>query len=247
MTVYLSEEELQDLSRFRLGSDRSGSDLSVESAGLFEPAALLTYLEAVKPKIHSDRLNVTGSLFVKRYAFLAALTLYSMTVFEKGLNTEPENMSLESDDEDPLWLPSFYFRKLECSVPGENRDEWRDEVLRSLFKNHLSRLVLTVSKEARISKMILWENVGLYIVWMYETLLANKPECVTIEQIQEDYEYVVRKADGSLFGEGLKNPFQSLFREQHSGGARIRQTCCLYYLTSEKRDRCSTCPKHCLT
>lgn len=134
MTVFLSEEELQDLSRFRLGSDRSGSDLSVESAGLFEPAALLSYLEAVKPKIHSDRLNVTGSLFVKRYAFLAALTLYSMTVFEKGLNTDPENMSLESDDEDPLWLPSFYFRKLECSVPGEKRDEWRDEVLRSLFK-----------------------------------------------------------------------------------------------------------------
>jgi ferric iron reductase protein FhuF len=241
---HFSKEELEHLSRFRLSLDRSESALSIEAANLLEPDFLSSYLIKIQPRIHSDRLNVTGSMLVKRYAFLAAMALFSMTVFGKKMNTDPLNLTLETDDLDPLWLPSFYFHSLESVSAGESRDAWRDEILRDLFRNHLSKIVTIVSEKARISKLILWENIFLYVVWMYNTLLANIPEYVTIEQIQADYMYVVKEADGELFGEGMKNPFLPFYREQEQV---TRQTCCLYYLTSEKRDRCSTCPKHCLT
>ncbi|MGG4488521.1 IucA/IucC family C-terminal-domain containing protein [Metabacillus idriensis] len=244
-----TKEELDYLSRFRLSLERNESVLTADAADLLNSDLLSRYLMKIQPRIHSDRLNVTGSMLVKRYAFLAAMALFSMTVFGKKLNTDPANLSLVTDDEDPLWLPSFYFHSLECIPASKNRGAWRDELLSDLFRDHISKLISIVAKEARISKLILWENVVLYVVWMYDTLLANKPEYVTIEQIQADYLYVVKEADGELFGEGMKNPFLPFYREsgQAAEAPKLRQTCCLYYLTSEKRDRCSTCPKHCLT
>ncbi|WP_191567172.1 IucA/IucC family C-terminal-domain containing protein [Metabacillus idriensis] len=240
-------EELEILSKFRLGLEQSSSTLSTEAKNLLNPEFLSGYLTEIQPRIHSDRLNVTGSMLIKRYAFLAAMALFSMTVFGKRINTSPENITIETDDEDPLWLPSFYFHTLECIPMEGSREKWRDELLADLFRNHLSRILGVVSKEARISKLILWENIVLYVVWMYDTLLENKPEYVTIEQIQDDYMYVVKEADGELFGDGMKNPFLQFYGKQKADEPKMRQTCCLYYLTSEKRDRCSTCPKHCLT
>ncbi|UOK57604.1 hypothetical protein MGI18_24930 [Bacillus sp. OVS6] len=80
---HFSKEELGHLSRFRLSLERSESALSIEAANLLDPDFLSRYLIEIQPKIHSDRLNVTGSMLVKRYAFLAAMALFSMTVFGK--------------------------------------------------------------------------------------------------------------------------------------------------------------------
>ncbi|MGD6817272.1 (2Fe-2S)-binding protein [Metabacillus sp. 84] len=248
-----TEAELAELERFRLGRKRWSSSLSAEVKNLLDPDQLKAYLDKVKPKIDAPDRKTAVSMLLKRYGFLAALTLYSMTVFGKAPRLSPENLSLETDDQDPLWLPFFYFHELDASSPDQNhsRTEWRDAVHRELFAENIALLIKTANKNTGISKWILWENICIYIRWMYENLMKSVPEGLSKEQIEEDFQYTVSEADGSLFGDFHFNPLKRYdgnmeIQPETGQEIRMRRTCCLFYLTSEREARCKTCPVKCV-
>ncbi|MBS2970452.1 (2Fe-2S)-binding protein [Metabacillus sp. KIGAM252] len=247
------ETELAELEKFRLGRKRWSSSLSVEVKDLLDPESLKTYLDKVKPKIEAPDRKTAVSMLLKRYGFLAALTLYSMTVFNKAPILRPENLSLETDDQDPLWLPSFHFHNMEAIVPGNNesREEWRSSVIRQLFAENIHPLIKTASRNTSISKWILWENVSIYVRWMFETLMASVPEGISREKVESDFNFTVAQAEGSLFGDFHQNPLkrydgQITIQPETGQEIRMRRTCCLFYLTSDRGARCKTCPVKCV-
>ncbi|MTH53908.1 hypothetical protein GKZ89_10875 [Bacillus mangrovi] len=251
MAEYL-KKELAELDKFRLGRTQLHSTLSVEVSELLKEAQLEAYLDKAGPKIDAPDRKTAVSLLMKRYGFLAALSLYSMTVFEKMPDLRPGNLSLETDDQDPLWLPSFYFHKMEASVPEDfpTRADWRDSALKQLFSENIHPLIQTGARLTGISKWILWENVCIYVRWMYETLLSTPPETLDLQRAEEDFQFVLSEADGSLFGDFHYNPlarFNGAISIQPETGReiRMRRTCCLFYLTSERGARCKTCPALC--
>jgi ferric iron reductase protein FhuF len=242
----LTKNELDSLRKFRLSTEKSIPRLTINGNDLLDKERIQEIFNGdLKLKLNTDIHQVIGSMLVKRYAFLAALVLYSMSVYNKGINSSLENISLQADETDPLWLPSFYFENLEVTTPEADRDQWRTSVIQTLFLENISKVISSISKHTKISKSILWENTAIYIFWMYESLLEDKGFSKEISsRIVDDFQYVVVDATPQMFGLKAQNPIIRFYRQKQNG-VRKRMTCCLFYLTSKNDDRCNSCPIEC--
>ncbi len=239
-----AEEEL--LEKYRLCLKEISPKKMVKGSELLNEDRLINlFNEDLQIRYNTDKHHVLGSMLVKSYAFLAALVLYSMSVFNKGIHSSIDNLSLYTEANDPYWLPSFHFAHSEVTTPDSNRNEWRDAVLEDLFKQNISLMITTISKVSRVAKVILWENIAVYIFWVYESTLED-PDLSeeTKARLREDFSYVVFEAAPHLFGVKAKNPLTQFLNEKQNE-VRKRSTCCLFYLTSKNNDRCSTCPIEC--
>ena len=107
-----------------------------------------------------------------------------------------------------------------------------------------------ISKSAKISKMILWENVAVYIFWLYEKILSQAEDHEVKERAQEDFSFLIETAIGKLFGRYHSNPIagfhtEPVYQEESDTYIRIRKTCCFSYLLKDKGSYCKTCPRTC--
>ncbi|MBY0124191.1 IucA/IucC family C-terminal-domain containing protein [Bacillus sp. S/N-304-OC-R1] len=251
MVQWLSEAQINELRSYRFTTEKSNSALSISLEMLLKEQNLRDYLDKLSQHIDAANEKVTASIFIKRYAFLAVNYLYAMTVWNKKLDISFENVTLETDDHDELWLPSFYFNEKSAEKAyNEDRNAWRKNCVKMLFSDHLFPLIKNLSSVTKVSKLILWENIAVYIYWLYETILSKEklPEEVIL-RAKEDFQYLVFQADGSLFGSLHDNPLkryfnQHIYLEEFEREVRPRNTCCLSYLTKAKK-RCNTCPHTC--
>lgn len=241
----LTHTQIDSLRKYRLSTEKSRTFPTIAGVDLLDPERLTSLLKNdLKMKLNTDKHNVLGSMLVKSYAFLAALVLYSMSIYNKGLDSSLQNLSIQTDDNDPFWLPSFYFENLDVTTPQSNRDEWRSEVLQTLFLENIAKVITVTSKQTRVSKMVLWENISGYIFWMYESSLQDTS--LTKEQLQtlqEDFDYIITDAPPHVFGVKSRNPLTQFYRAKSND--QMRKTCCLFYLTSKSNNRCQNCPIAC--
>ena len=174
--------------------------------------------------------------------------LYAMTFYNKGLDADIGNCHVESlFREDGVWLPELRLTDCQVSIPAENdRREWRDQVLRSLFAGNIAKLWRAFSRANRVSAATLWENTAVNLFWLYEKRIGEAASPVQQLRIQEDYDYLL-SAPGDLFGEKtnplVKFDSAKVQHPEYEQPLRIRKTCCLYYLTEGERSYCSICPK----
>jgi ferric iron reductase protein FhuF len=248
--MIISEHEMKELQKFRLSTHRSDSQLSVRADQLLNKDILAAYLEAVQQKIAAPKAMTAASMLMKRYSFLVVMTLYAMSIWDKRLHIQLENVWLETDDESENWLPTFRFDKLECNPVDSDRLIWRSETIQILFANHIDPLIEMLSKTTKLAKLTLWENVAIYVFWLYETLLEDEKFAEMREKLLEDFHFVVQGAKGELFGRYHKNPLSRFWKEKtyssiHQKEIRVRTTCCLYYQTTKDGSRCQTCPLQC--
>ncbi|CEG28843.1 IucA/IucC family C-terminal-domain containing protein [Bacillus sp. B-jedd] len=302
-TSALTEQEKNILSQYRFSNQPMEGMIS--AASLLDPVRLETFIGELKTTFQTEFDKVVASVFIKRYAFLAVIALYSMSAWNKKLDLDPENIFIEPPNGDAKWLPKFYFASTETeegqsagtsgnrglengmqpesgkpvtklglrtetpvnnSEPGSepqagfrgvglieqqgnpgsvvrrkaflpNEKVFREEVLSGLFAGHINPLVNRLAKVSGVSKLILWENIGVYIMWLYETVLENDREL----------DFIFNEAGGELFGSYHRNPMKKFYTgktyvDDLDEMVRIRQTCCFSYLTGEKAARCKTCP-----
>lgn len=250
MVQKLLESQINELLPFRFTTEKFSSPLSVSMALLQDEQALLDYLEELGKHIGAANEKVTASIFMKRYAFLAVIYLYAMTVWKSRIEISFENVSLESNSQDDLWLPRFYFNEVRLEMVESDQEKWRENSVNVLFREHLYPLVKSLSKATKVSKLILWENIAVYIFWLYESVFGKDdvPEDV-VRRSKEDFHYIIFQAPGSLFGSYHENPLkryynQLIYLEELDAEVRPRNTCCYSYLTKAKK-RCVTCPHTC--
>lgn len=245
--ISLTDEQAEDLRSFRLVTDAKSCPLSIEAKQLMDARALGEYLSHLQEHIGAKDEKVAASILVKRYAFLPVIYLYSMTAWNLKMDISHENLSLESQEKNGLWLPGFRFKNLWGEAAGADRNQWREEAILSLFSTHVFPILDNVAKEAKISKLILWENIAIYLFWLYETVLPGEPSLAI--QASEDFKFIMEEASGNLFGGYNENPLKRYHNEKilvESTGKviRPRKTCCFSYLTNSGK-RCGTCPQVC--
>ncbi|MED0688241.1 IucA/IucC family C-terminal-domain containing protein [Anoxybacillus ayderensis] len=234
----LSEDEMKQLERFRFSKKRILSPLSIRLDQLHDERELAIYLQLVQQKIGARNQVVSASIFMKRYSFFIAIVLYMMSVWNKRLSSSFQQIWMETDNDSTMWMPTFHFESLTYTTANENRDKWRTQIIEHLFAGHLALLMEQLRKTTNISPLILWENVSVYVIWLYETLLEENQFCDVRHQIYDDFLFVVQKADGKLFGPYSENPLYRFWK----GESRTRRTtCCLFYQTA-KQVHCQTCP-----
>lgn len=238
--MILSAEEIKALETYRLSTVQTNSPLSIRVDRLLEEGALIHYLEKVRKKLGASNNVVAASMLIKRYSFLVAMSLYTMSVWNKRLVLSPERIWLETDDSADIWLPTFRFEKLDAERCIGCRDQWREETVSQIFAKHLFPLIEKLRNTTKISVHILWENIAIYIYWIYEKLIGDETLVHVHERLCDDFHYLVHGADGAVFGTPGQNPLKRFWKGDSS--SRQRSTCCLYYQT-DRGSHCRTCPR----
>ncbi|MFN2744192.1 IucA/IucC family C-terminal-domain containing protein [Bacillus sp. z60-18] len=237
----LNKEELESLLRFRLGTKQTGSSLSVKGSQLLDEDFLGSYVQDIKDRLNAPNPKVAASMIIKRCGMLAALHFYLFTVYGKRLPTEASSVSWEIDPDDEGWLPSFYFAE-GAEPAGENRRNALQTLMEDIFRNHIGRLIASCRKACSISKHILWENIAIYLYWMYETLQTETADSNVKERAASDFHFLLYEAHPDLFEEGAAENPLNRFYPGRDVKDRTRATCCLYYTTDKSGRKCSTCP-----
>jgi len=250
--VKLTIDELEQLKKYRLNVNKAAPKLSIECLDLLNEEKIKYFFNQMQVYIQTDHKAALGSMFIKRYAFISVIALYSLSNLNKLLNVQLNNVTIYSyeDETNNNWLPFFHLKDITVKDIRQNRNKYRDELLKTLFKNNIDRVIQTVAKCAKVSKWVLWENVAIYIFWLYETLLEDPSVVEQKERINKDFLYIVQRADGKLFGQMNQNPLSRFYRpkaynEKYQMEIRERMTCCLYYLTNKEGNRCKSCPCVC--
>ena len=244
----LQMDEIEQLKRFRFSTKERLSDLSFPLNQVSDDQALLQYLEKVGAHIGSPNSKVTASIFVKRYAFVAVIYLYGISAWNKKLDPSLTNISLQTEKTDDLWLPTFYFHQTKMEEAEKSRDQWREKALKEFFSKNIHVLIEQVSKVTKQSKHILWENIAIYLFWLYETVLPKIEDEEIQTRAKGDFRYLISEAPETLFGNEHTNPIKRYYHKKVyikdlQEEVRVRTTCCVSYLLQGTPNRCKTCPQ----
>jgi ferric iron reductase protein FhuF len=247
MYAKLSEQEVAELLRFRYTPILEQESSATLISDLVFQKEMQAFLEEVKVEIQAPDLKVAASVFMKRYAFVVVFYLYALSSWNKRLHFTLDSLYLRSSEKDGNWLPEYYIKDLSTEeFTGENRDKWRNQAIQHLFKDIIFPVLSTLTEEAKISKYILWENVAVYLYWLYEKVLDHNQNSLAFD----DYDYIVNQAPGRVFGPYERNPLQRygtepVYLPELKETVRIRKTCCFTYKLGAKRTYCNTCPLYC--
>lgn len=233
---------LDKLRKLRLTTEKMDSSLSIETVKLLDESYLKEYLVSLQHHIGTTNIKAAASIFFKRYAFLSVIFLYTMTVNNSRLNISFKNVSLETNNSSELWLPRFYIHRLEVQPLEEDRQVWQANSIEFLFKEHISPILSTLSKVTKVSKLVLWENIAVYIFWLYETFLLEEEISQDIlTRAHEDFQFIISPTASMLFGDCRENPLTRFYKEKLGTSSRKRTTCCYSHLTKSQK-YCTTCP-----
>jgi len=231
----LIENDLSALQKYRL---RPQSGKSFDVGDLLEKTFVIDFMKNLALSMGTPSERTASSIFIKRYAFIAVISLFAMTTANKKLNLSLDNIEMEEAERGKDWLPRISLKDTSIEEwNGEDRDEWRKSVYRDLFANNIYPIIEHFEKTFKVSKLILWENIAVYLFWLYETELKDSEN----PNAQSDFRFLIMEAEGNLFGSYHLNPIQKYYSDKNNQDeVRIRKTCCLTYQLGSKR--CKTCP-----
>jgi ferric iron reductase protein FhuF len=242
--VSTTNKDITTLLWFRLSENLNNDELTIEAQRLLTDD-MDSYLQKVMVGIGAPNTQVAASLLMKRYAFFAAMALFTMSHGDRGLNVKTDNLTLVSHFEDGHWLPKFFLKDLGLEPISGNREQWREVYVRDIFANHIFIIMEKLSKISKISKLILWENMAVYLFWLYENVLDSEEERKEI--IADDFRYIIYEAPGHVFGAYNHNPLSKydsvkVYNAATEKSIRYRKTCCFSYKLEGSHKRCNTCP-----
>jgi ferric iron reductase protein FhuF len=231
----LKENDLSFLQKYRLKSEM-GKSFNV--ASLLDKAFAIDFMKKLSYLIGAPSERTAASIFIKRYAFIAVISLFAMTASNKKLNLSLDNIEMEEAERGKDWLPMISLKNSSTEEwNGVDRDEWRKGVYRDLFAHNIYPIIEHFEKTFKVSKLILWENIAVYLFWLYEKELSDNEN----PNVQNDFNFLIKEAEGNLFGKYHLNPIQKYFSEKIAQDeVRMRKTCCFTYQLGTKR--CKTCP-----
>ncbi|NYE03742.1 siderophore-iron reductase FhuF [Bacillus niacini] len=231
----LTENDLSPLQKYRLKPE-TGQSFNV--AKLMDKTFALDFMRNLAYSIGSPSERAAASIFIKRYAFIAVISLFAMTAANKKLNLSLENIEMEEAERGKDWIPMISLKDTSIQEwNGQDRDEWREGVYRDLFANNIYPIIEHFEKTFKVSKLILWENIAVYLFWLYETELKESENPTVLS----DFRFLIMEAKGNLFGEYNLNPIKKYYSKKNPPDEiRMRKTCCFTYQLGCKR--CKTCP-----
>ena len=208
MDNILLENDLSALQKYRL---RPTTGNSFNVGNLLDKAYVTEFMKNLADSIGSPSERIAASIFIKRYAFIAVISLYAMTTGNKKMNLSLDNIEMEEAEHGKDWLPMISLKNPSVEEwNGEDRYEWRKNVYRDLFAKNIYPIISQLEKTFEVSKLILWENIAVYLFWLYETELKD----IDNPNVQGDFRFLIMEAEGTLFGRYHNNPLQKYFAEK---------------------------------
>ncbi|MGF1840611.1 IucA/IucC family C-terminal-domain containing protein [Vibrio atlanticus] len=221
--------------------------LHISSRLLLDKTECLSILNKIMPELGAPDLKITASLVIKRIAFLVlAPTLYSMSVYNKGLNLTIDNSVFEYPLNERIWQNGMPIFDTQVSLALDERALWREGVLRQVFSEHLTPLVNIFNEVTGISKRVLWENIAVRIFSVYERRILPNVASELKVLADGDLQFIVNPETHAIFSVD-ENPLTRFYGKKiqlakSADLVRIRRTCCYYYKATSPQIYCSNCP-----
>ncbi|MFG1626135.1 IucA/IucC family C-terminal-domain containing protein [Kribbella sp. NPDC049227] len=237
---FLDDDYLEDCMTQAAGAEAAASI----AAGHTGPAAL---------EIHAG-----ASRFVRHYAVsLSVPTLIGMAE-GVGLDASPAQCTLVMWKGIPYRIMLSGSEVLHCAVRpaswpgGESRavkslDEFRAEVGRRLYGEHLAPLIARVAAITGISASLLWTNAAEAVAMISESALEYLGDEAARPYLED--RRALLDADRLPGLDDVENPMEgrmhwiALDRDTYPYGLETRSLCCLTYMLDDRLGRlCSNCP-----
>lgn len=185
-------------------------------------------LNTVQDVTDAPTSAVAASVFFRRLGFFFAAQFQSITVSNQMYAGPLSSIGVIRED--------FTYKFI---VP---QDEFiqinnREQAIRSVLDTYGHPLVERVSKQAKISKLILWENIWGYVIWAYHQLIAEGQEFAA-----QDLEVLL--LDTTWKPQMRRSPFKQFLQNQSALEAMKnykRVTCCLLKEMPDT-NKCPYCP-----
>nr|WP_218843317.1 hypothetical protein [Sporosarcina sp. JAI121] len=184
--------------------------------------------EKVKSLSGASDDTVASSVYMRRHGFFIAAQLHFLSEYDLLWAGDLEDISLFIENETILFsVPAASFRS------AQNREQ----DIRFILESYGHPVVDYLSKRGKIAKLILWENVWGYVLWMYSMLLQENSLFA-----QQDLDVLLE--DETWKPAMRRSPFKQYLKNQLALDAMAnfkRVTCCLYK-ELPNTDKCPYCP-----
>ncbi|TFE02495.1 hypothetical protein [Jeotgalibacillus sp. R-1-5s-1] len=192
-------------------------------------------IKSIQSVQNASKMMTAGSLAIKRTAHtvIAALLAY----YKEGVQWDlsESNVIIAHEKEAPLCLRVY----LNHTVSYAERMD-QSAFMRRLYFDWCKPLILSVSAVSNVNKLVLWENIYIYIRSFY---LKTAPQLEGLVQLdwQKELDELTHE---DFFGIDEPNPFHHLhhFKAKRvmEDGSRVRSTCC-YKVQLPGGKNCKTC------
>lgn len=233
---------------YRFSFTESKEGIRFKLTDLENDERLLSFLGAFGESVQSPALQVTGSLFVKRYGLFVCGAMHCYMRCREAVDLSPERVqfvwsanglqfAVESAEE-----PEF-LRGL--TDDAESRTRYFDHV----FADQACRVLRRVAQVTRINEGTLWGNLSYGLAywkneWLQEAALSDAER----GRIEDDFRELLVSFRLQRFPHLQANPLTTAFRSvsnPHAPGKPImvRSKCCLNYCLPGGDRYCYTCPR----
>lgn len=223
----LSDEHIVSLERFGVFLNRQSDVFSNSQAILSETASTELFSE-IKALTGAPTDAVAVSIYMRRHGFFITGLLHMTSKFNLLYTGKLEDVSLYIEN------GTIQFSILPNSFEVVQD---RNEAIHSLLAEYGHPVVKFLSKRAHVSKLILWENVWGYVLWMYSMLLNE--EC---SAAQSDLDLLL---EDELWKPHMRrSPFKQYLQNEEALAAMAnykRTTCCLLKELPDT-EKCPYCP-----
>nr|WP_255485872.1 hypothetical protein [Sporosarcina sp. BP05] len=208
-------------------------NIFLSAADILSEAGSGKLFEMVQRLSDAPTNTVATSVYMRRHGFFIAAQLHLMSEHNLLWAGDLEDVSLFIENDTILFsVPSTGFRVVQN----------REEDIRIILETYGHPVVDYLSKRAKIAKLILWENVWGYVLWMYSMLLQENSSFA-----QPDLDILL--ADETWKPAMRRSPFKQYLNNQRALDAMAnykRVTCCLYK-ELPNMEKCPYCPQNLTT
>ena len=223
----LNAEQLAGLERFSVFvNDRPNESISLNN--ILTDVGSTELFKMIHTEMGAPTDAVAASIYMRKYGFFIAAQLHILSKFDLLWTGKLEDISLvTSEGNISFSIPSHSFRTIQD----------RESDIRFLLEQYGHPIVDYMSKRAHISKLILWENIWGYVIWMYSMLFQENntaaPDDLVILLHDETWKPQLRRS-----------PFKQFLQNEPvlEAMANYKRTTCCLYKELPNTEKCPYCP-----
>ncbi|MGE7904159.1 (2Fe-2S)-binding protein [Peribacillus sp. NPDC094092] len=193
-------------------------------------------IQYAQSRTGAETSRIAISMWFRRYAFFVTAQFYMFSKHRLIWEGKLQEIGILDEPGDEHWLPNFLLKTNRWSNVTEKESTF---ALHSILSSFGAEAIRFFSGTAKISKLVLWENIWSYTIWMYSELL--KQEDIK-KRVEKDIEMLLE--DDVWLNIETHSPFKRFIGEKSvpaSMNPYKRVTCCLYYRI-EAQEKCAYCP-----
>ncbi|WP_339252534.1 hypothetical protein NSQ43_01850 [Sporosarcina sp. FSL W8-0480] len=224
----LNDEHIASLERFGIFLNWQSDTISNAQAILSETASTELFSE-IQALTGAPTDAVAASVYMRRHGFFLTGLFHMLSKFNLLYTGRLEDVTMFIEN-----------GTIQFSIPTESFEDVHDrhEAICHILAQYGHPVVESISKRAHVSKLILWENVWGYVIWMYSMHLAE--DCPVAAQSDLD----CLLDDETWKPHMRRSPFKQYLQNEEplEAMANYKRTTCCLLKELPNTEKCPYCP-----